>query len=297
MRKTGVVAVLSIVSLLSGCASQEAVTASASRSIQTGEALPGSRYAMIKDTGPEMDVDVSDVLEPKPQYETILVSGNKSPYTVLGKSYRVMSSADNYIERGVGSWYGKKFHGHLTSNGEIFDMYKVSAAHKSLPIPSYAKVTNINNGKSIIVRVNDRGPFHEDRIIDLSYAAAKKLGYQSVGVAELEVAAITVKRDGSYKTAKKYGEPFKEKKKDWQPRKGEELFVQVGAFKNPMSAQRSYQELREKTKTPIRVHHTPGMTGGFYRVQVGPMASRKDARSIQTWLGEKGFSDSIILMD
>src|SRR5690606_2357757 len=102
--------------------------------------------------------------------------GNKSPYSVLGKTYRVMPDARNYVERGIASWYGNKFHGYMTSSLEPYDMYQFSAAHKTLPLPSYVRVTNLESGKSVVVRVNDRGPFHENRLIDLSYAAAVRIG-------------------------------------------------------------------------------------------------------------------------
>ena len=117
-------------------------------------------------------------------------AGNKTPYEVFGEVYEVMPDSFGYLEIGVASWYGKKFHGRLTSNGEVYDMYQVSAAHKSLPIPSMAKVTNLDNGKHVILRINDRGPFHDNRIIDLSYAAAKALGYSDKGLAPVVVEAV-----------------------------------------------------------------------------------------------------------
>jgi len=142
------------------------------------------------DGPPPRDVDVSNLPDAVPKVELIRKAGNKSPYTVFGKTYQVLSSNKDYRERGVASWYGNKFHGQKTSNGETYDMYAMTAAHKSLSIPSYVKVTNLDNGRTVIVRVNDRGPFHGGRIIDLSYAAAKKLGYSAKGVANVEVVAI-----------------------------------------------------------------------------------------------------------
>lgn len=142
------------------------------------------------DGPPPRDVDVSNLPDAVPKVELIRKAGNKSPYTVFGKTYQVLPSNKGYRERGVASWYGKKFHGRKTSNGETYDMYAMTAAHKSLAIPSYVKVTNLDNGRTVIVRVNDRGPFHGGRIIDLSYAAAKKLDYSAKGVANVEVVAI-----------------------------------------------------------------------------------------------------------
>jgi rare lipoprotein A len=122
--------------------------------------------------------------EPRSRY------GNRSPYKVLGRSYSVRDSAEGYVEQGMASYYGNKFHGRRTSNLEVYDMYAFTAAHKSLPLPSFARVTNLENGRSVVVRVNDRGPFHDGRVIDLSYAAAVKLGYRDKGTARVEVRGL-----------------------------------------------------------------------------------------------------------
>jgi rare lipoprotein A len=124
--------------------------------------------------------------DPMPKVEPYASTGNR-PYVVFGKTYTPMLDDHPFKQRGTGSWYGKKFHGHKTSSGELYDMYKLTAAHPTLPIPSYARVTNLSNGKQVIVRINDRGPFHTNRIIDLSYTAALKLGYLSSGSSQLEV--------------------------------------------------------------------------------------------------------------
>lgn len=133
----------------------------------------------------------------EPQYEKVelgpiapFTAGNKTPYQVFGEVYEVMPDSFGYVDIGVASWYGKKFHGRLTSNGEVYDMYQVTAAHKTLPIPSMVKVTNLDNGKYVVLRINDRGPFHDNRIIDLSYAAAKALGYSDDGLAPVVVEAL-----------------------------------------------------------------------------------------------------------
>lgn len=127
-----------------------------------------------------------DLPDPIPKLEAYSASGNK-PYVVFGKTYTPITDLRPFRQRGVGSWYGKKFHGQKTSSGELYDMYKLTAAHPTLPIPSYARVTNLGNGAQVIVRINDRGPFHSSRIIDLSYTAALKLGYLGKGSSELEV--------------------------------------------------------------------------------------------------------------
>jgi len=145
----------------------------------------------VKDSTPDYVPNVDCIPEPLVTDEPRSAVGNKSPYSVLGKSYRVLERTDNYVEQGLASYYGQKFHGRLTSNREVYDMYAFTAAHKTLPLPSFARVTNLDNGESITVRVNDRGPFHEGRVIDLSYAAAVRLGITQRGTGRVEVRALT----------------------------------------------------------------------------------------------------------
>jgi len=144
-----------------------------------------------RDGGPTQDVDVSHVPDATPAPVVRTIAGNKSPYTVLGKTYRLLPDSKGYQQRGEASWYGTKFHGRRTANGEVYDMFAMTAAHKTLPIPSYVRVTNVNNGLSVVVRINDRGPFHGDRIIDLSYAAAKKLGFAGQGFTVVDLQDVT----------------------------------------------------------------------------------------------------------
>lgn len=156
-----------------------------------GDYVAGGLYAPhIQDSAPDEIVDVDAIPEPEVKDEPRSRAGNRN-YAVLGKRYQVRDSAEGYVEEGMASYYGKKFHGRLTSNQEVYDMYAFSAAHKSLPLPSYVRVTNLANGKSVVVRVNDRGPFHAGRVIDLSFAAATKLGFTRQGTAKVEVRALT----------------------------------------------------------------------------------------------------------
>jgi rare lipoprotein A len=155
-----------------------------------GDYVAGGLYAPhIDDSAPDDLPDVDAIPEPEVRAEPRSRYGNRS-YSVLGKHYDVLAATDGYVEQGLASYYGKKFHGRRTSMLEVYDMYAFSAAHKTLPLPSYARVTNLANGKSVVVRVNDRGPFHSGRIIDLSYAAAVKLGVHRAGVAKVEVRAL-----------------------------------------------------------------------------------------------------------
>lgn len=151
----------------------------------------GGLYAPgVADSAPPVAIDVSNIPEPVPRREPKSRYGNRETYSVLGRTYRVMDSAEGYKERGIASWYGYKFHGRHTSSRERYDMCAFTAAHKTLPLPSYVRVTNLDNGRSVVVRVNDRGPFHAGRIIDMSYAAATRLDMKRSGTARVEVEAL-----------------------------------------------------------------------------------------------------------
>ncbi|MGH8062892.1 MAG: septal ring lytic transglycosylase RlpA family protein [Pseudoxanthomonas sp.] len=167
-----------------------------------GDYKAGGLYAPgVADTTPDHVPDVDCIAEPVITNEPPSPVGNRSPYSVLGKKYEVLDRVDGYVERGTASYYGNKFHGRRTSNQEVYDMYAFTAAHKTLPLPSFARVTNLDNGKSVVVRVNDRGPFHDGRVIDLSYAAAVKLGITQRGTGRVEVRALTSKDQGSVQAA------------------------------------------------------------------------------------------------
>jgi rare lipoprotein A len=153
------------------------------------ESTPSGRYAQKHDSAPRHVAKEPETLDAVPKYEAYRMF-NSRPYKVLGKHYTPMTSGKGYEQTGYASWYGQKFHGHLTSNGETYNMFAMSAAHKTLPLPSYVRVTNLENNKQAIVRVNDRGPFHDNRIIDLSYAAAVKLGYHSKGTTKVKLEVI-----------------------------------------------------------------------------------------------------------
>ncbi|MCK6262235.1 septal ring lytic transglycosylase RlpA family protein [Vibrio sp. ZSDE26] len=175
---------------------QKLVLLFAATSILLAGCSSSGRYSLNDDVAPKQPISVDHLEDAVPQYEPYSLGGN-SDYTLRGNRYIIVKDAKGFTEKGKASWYGKKFHGHLTSNGEIYDMYSMTAAHKTLPIPSYVKVTNTDNNKTTVVRVNDRGPFHEGRIIDLSYAAAQKLDVLKTGTANVKIEVITVKRPES----------------------------------------------------------------------------------------------------
>lgn len=175
-----------------GCTGQSPYAPAQEDPSTRGHYVAGGLYRPgVKDTTPEYIPNVECIPEPRVVDEPRSPVGNRSPYTVLGKKYHVMERPGGYAERGTASYYGAKFHGRRTSNQEVYDMYAFTAAHKTLPLPSFARVTNLDNGKSVVVRVNDRGPFHEGRVVDLSYAAAVKLGIVARGTGRVEVRALT----------------------------------------------------------------------------------------------------------
>lgn len=180
---------------ISACSSHKPAAGGQKPEVGSAAAEPAKkkgRYSLLEDQGPDVDIDVSTIPNAVPKKEDRTIAGNLSPYTVLGKTYYIQFNAAKYSEIGLASWYGKKFHGERTSNGEIYNMFGMTAAHKTLPIPCYVRVTNLANNKNVILRVNDRGPFHEDRVIDLTYTAAKKLDFHRAGTAKVRVDVINL---------------------------------------------------------------------------------------------------------
>lgn len=219
------------------------------------------------DGPPARDIDAADVRDAVPRYEPRSPYGNGPVYEVWGERYRVMDSAEGYRERGIASWYGAKFHGRRTSSGEPYDLYKATAAHRTLPLPTYAEVTNLDNGRKVVVKINDRGPFHSDRIIDLSYAAALRLDIVNQGTGRVEVRAITFDgQDGNARLAK-------------------DTWLQVGAFSEKGSARRVEDRLRDSGLRETDVKRS----GGLYKVLVGPFERAGDLARAADRIVELGF--------
>ena len=259
------------------------------------------RYSMANDS-PELEaIDLTTVKPVVPEPVERTIAGNKSPYTVNGKTYTVMPTEVGYEESGMASWYGRKFHGHLTSNGEIYDMFALSAAHKTLPIPSFAEVTNLDNGKSVIVRINDRGPFHEGRIVDLSYAAAAMLDYADIGTARVNVRAIVPSGGTTLpanqqvqltntNTAGSIQEEVMEERQRIEGDTGQE-FLQVGAFSNEISAKQLLAKLQEYSPLPAFIRSELDANTGnlLHRVRLGPVNETMDIQVLIRILVEAGF--------
>ncbi len=241
-----------------------------------------SRYSIQQDRAPSRLLDLASIPEVVPEPVNRTMAGNRSPYTVLGKSYRVLPTEEGYSERGVASWYGEKFHGHKTSNGETFDMFQASAAHKSLPIPSFLRVTNLDNNRSIVVRVNDRGPFHGDRLIDLSYAAALKLGYADSGTARVQLDAVVARGARVDGAVVRSAAPGAQGLTRTQTAGGRgNKYVQVGAFADLSAAEALSVRLQSLTDIPIIIRAVNTSNNRIlHRVRVGPISDPREIRQI-----------------
>jgi len=251
-----------------------------------------SRYKLSQDRGPEShNFDPHSVSEPAPRMEPRSRGGNKSPYQVWGKTYNVMQDASGYVAEGVASWYGKKFHGYKTSNGETYNMYDFSAAHRSLPLPTYARITNLDNGRQVVVRVNDRGPFHGDRLIDLSYAAAKKLGYLNKGTVRVRIEAYPFANALDTADRVESASPSIV----FNPNTGDQgYFLQVGAFSREVTAIRTLNHV--STLLDARVFMSKGQVSApMYRVRVGPFVQELEAKRFLEILQKAAYPDTLLI--
>jgi len=216
--------------------------------------------------------------------DTRELKGWQKPYEVDGQRYQPLRDHQGFSQRGVASWYGKKFHGRLTSNGETYDMYAMTAAHKTLPLGVEVKVVNQRNGKSTVVRINDRGPFVAGRIIDLSYSAAKKLDVVEQGTAPVEIVALGYPHHEGAKTT--YSAPL-----DYD---AGSFAVQVGAFSQPDNAKRLAQKLKPRFGR-TEVHFSHGDGRALYRVRVGDFKSLNMAESSRETLRNNGFPGAFVV--
>jgi rare lipoprotein A len=248
-----------------------------------------SRYRDSDDSIPDgPPPDISKLVEPVPKVEPRALYGNKSPYSVLGRTYTVLPSARGYVERGIASFYGNKFHGYKTSSLENYDMYGFTAASKTLPLPSYARVTNLANGKSVIVRVNDRGPFHEDRVIDLSYVAAVKIGVWPKGTGLVEVRGIDP------------GEPVRDLPPPppaAPPGKLPGIYLQVGAFSDTANAEQVAQRLRAANFAPVQVMDAEIGGRTVHRVRLGPLPDVDSSDRVSDQITNMGLPRPRVAVD
>jgi rare lipoprotein A len=300
--------------MLAACSSAPTHQDTAKTTPAPGTAQAGGGY--LAGDGPNSDVPagIDDTPDAIPRAEPLHRYANR-PYKALGKEYTPLTSVGNYKERGIASWYGKKFNGQRTSIGETYDMYAMSAAHPTLPIPSYARVTNLRNHKSVVVRVNDRGPFLHDRIIDLSFTAAHKLGIIGVGSAEVEVESLAPDAviSPAAPVASVESTPLETPPLSSTPlspvvaaavtppvapattvttAQQENVYLQLGAFNTEHSAKQFLTKMRQK------LGHSPQQLvllhkGGLMRVQIGPYTNIDEARTaaaeLHSKLGVKPF--------
>jgi rare lipoprotein A len=300
--------------LVASCSTSRAPAQKTTTAVRSTPGLDINRAH--KDGAPWWDVDVSRIPDATPTLHTGPYKAN--PYTVLGKTYFPLQESKTYVQSGTASWYGTKFHGQNTANGEVYDLYGMSAAHKTLPLPSYVRVTNLDNNKSVILRVNDRGPFYSDRIIDLSYAAAKKLGYAETGTARVKVEGIDPQQwwaakgrpaplmlnepqvaqnsapviTASAGTIEQWTPPPQQhaaavvpvqladaKKNASAPASGQ--YLQVGAFANPDAAELLRSKLSGMVKTPVFISSIVRNQQTLHRVRLGPIGSPGEIQQVQ----------------
>lgn len=245
--------------------------------------------SFVRDSAPSHYVDHTRIPNATPKIEPKSEYGNPDYYEVQGKRYYVLKSANNFHEKGVASWYGTKFHGHRTSSGEAYNMYEMTAAHKTLPIPVYVEVTNLDNNKKVIVRVNDRGPFAEGRIIDLSYVAAKKLGIDKHGTANVEIRTIDPRKkpvNNQQVAANKV-----------TMSKAGQLYLQVGAFTDHRNATQLLSRLIATTDENVLINRKSTGSEDVYRVRIGPLDSESDANRIRKKLNPLGIDAPQIVVE
>ncbi|SJN11964.1 Rare lipoprotein A precursor [Halomonas citrativorans] len=317
---------IALIILVSGCANREAQRVATPSQTHPDAAAPaasttasgGGRYAMHGDAYPVAPPDVSTVPDAVPRNEPRSAGGNRPTYEVWGEKYHVMPDASGYAKQGLASWYGEKFHGYATSNGEIYDMYKMSAAHRSLPLPTFARVTSLDSGQSVVVRVNDRGPFHSDREIDLSYAAAARLGILDNGTGRVKVEAIEpdrwlAERGGAPASAAPVANaPVAEPASSAatqrapaavpqtapsvssnNPSEGEVsggYYLQIAALESADSARKLSQRLKNELPHSVRVMNEANV----HRVQVGPVTPAQETQAREA-LRQAGFPQVFIV--
>lgn len=226
-----------------------------------------NRYTIQQDAAPKSQKTLN-LNEPKPQQEPLSRYGNPSEYKVAGHSYEIMQNPSGYKKRGIASWYGTKFHKQRTSSGEPYNMYVMTAAHKTLPLPTYVRVKNLDNGRVAVVKVNDRGPFHSDRIIDLSYAAALKLGVFPKGTAHVEIETLS------------------------GPSNQPHYYLQAGAFVSEFSAKQLKAKIARLTSSPVFIEHYKQ----HYVVRVGPFGKKAMSDQLKMKLAKNGLKNTFSVL-
>ena len=252
---------------------------------------PKGRYHHHRDSAPKIVPEHVSTIDALPVYEDY-APANMRPYTIRGVTYRPLTTGKGFSEQGLASWYGQKFHGHLTANGEIYNMYEMSAAHKTLPLPSFARVTNLTNGKQVVVRINDRGPFHLNRVVDLSYAAAAKLDILKTGVGKVKVDVIHVAKDGKVTIG---NTPV------IQPTTAPSVsknslstrYIQVLASSRAQQIPAIAKRLTDTFGLPTKTLES----GRIFKLRLGPLPEHLDSLSILNKLATMGYPDGFVVSE
>ncbi len=278
------VSMLVVLALLAGCRSAPEPPLN-----QSGERVPAPSRAYSTDGPPDViPPGLENQPDPVPRIEPKSTRGNPETYRVFGKTYRTMKSAEGYYATGLASWYGRKFHGRSTSSGEPYDMLKLTAAHRALPLPTYVRVTNLDNGRSTLVRVNDRGPFHSDRIIDLSFAAAYKLGFADRGTARVRLEVWTP--DDAPAPRARANRALAE-----APLIPRRFVLQAGAFRSLASADALKASLERLTGSRAYVVRVSDET--IYRVRIGPIESEAEALRLRSLIRDANLGEPMIIRE
>lgn len=285
MSLTRLVAVV-ILGALAGCAGKPASTTGGTTLPRTG--IPSHSWPGTDGPPDVTSVDLAAIPDATPRVEPLAARGNPPFYQVDGQRYFVMQSANGHVERGIASWYGTKFHGRLTSSGEPYDMFAMTAAHRTLPLPAYAEVRNLENDRSVVVRINDRGPFAHNRVIDLSYAAAARLDIVGTGTGLVEIRVIDPSAPAATAVA---GAPTRTG--DATPR----LFVQVGAFASRPNAERVAALLRDARIYNVELSAVPESEPPLWRVRVGPLPGVDELDAASVRVVESGFPEARVVID
>lgn len=256
-----------LIGLLSGCTPKPSAPVPSEWYTEKGSKVNPHKTKYIKDGAPPGPIPVF-FRKVIPKNEPFSHYGNPQSYAVAGRTYQVMKSSGGYKVRGIASWYGTKFHQQRTSSGDKYDMYALTAAHRTLPLPTYVKVKNLNNGREVVVKINDRGPFHSNRIIDLSYAAAAKLGIFPQGTAPVEIEALT---KGNYVASH---------------------YIQAGAFNSKSLAMQLQRKITRLTSAPVHIERYSQR----YVVKVGPFANKRLSDNFQTKLAANGIKGAFSVL-
>lgn len=275
---------LALIVLVAGCRSAPEAPSSGS-----GDRAPAATRTWSTDGPPDViPPGLENQPDPVPRVEPRSKRGNPKTYRVFGKTYRTMDSADGYYATGLASWYGRKFHGRSTSSGEPYDMLQLTAAHRALPLPTYVRVTNLENGRTTLVRVNDRGPFHSDRIIDLSFGAAYKLGFAHRGTARVRLEVWSP--DGAPAAQARADRVLEE-----VPAPTRRYVLQAGAFRNLASADALKASLERLTGS--RAYVVRVSDEALYRVRLGPIESEAEAMRLRSLIMDANLDEPMIIRE